>query len=242
MSVQSAYRAAVTDERLTGVKAGRRCAFGTLPHHRTHVSCLRLSLNPILATNEPLRSLFGTTLRPSPPKGSQIIAFTSAQRKPNLELDLNRLNITCVKTLSYGSSFIILPASFWRLVPRVDFCVLHLPPWSFPSRIIVLTEFTCALISLPLLCIYSALCPFSNCTYWIPLLNSSLLSLHFSPSTLRCNWRRRGCDMKGTRWGKRDSTKWDHLAVEAHFKATSIKFSIYQSVFMRRNTLCQVIA
>lgn len=132
MSVQSAYRAAVTDERLTGVKAGRRCAFGTLPHHRTHVSCLRLSLNPILATNEPLRSLFGTTLRPPPPKGSQIIAFTSAQRKPNLELDLNRLNITCVKTLSYGSSFI-----------SVD-----LPPWSFPSLIIVLTEFTCAFISL----------------------------------------------------------------------------------------------
>lgn len=159
MSVQSAYRAAVTDERLTGVKAGRRCAFGTLPHHRTHVSCLRLSLNPILATNEPLRSLFGTTLRPPPPKGSQIIAFTSAQRKPNLELDLNRLNITCVKTLSYGSSFIILPASFWRLVPCVDFCVLHLPPWSFPSLIIVLTEFTCAFISLPLLCIYSALSP-----------------------------------------------------------------------------------
>lgn len=94
-----------------------------------------------------------------------------------------------------------------------------------------------------LLCTFSfTLCPFSNCTYWIPLLNSSLLSLHFSPSTLRCNWRRRGRDMKGTRWGKRDSTKWDPLAVEAHFKAMSIKFSIYQSVFMRRNTLCQVIA
>lgn len=244
MSVQSAYRAAVTDERLTGVKAGR-CAFGTLPHHRTHVSCLRLSLNPILATNEPLRSLFGTTLRPPPPKGSQIIAFTSAQRKPNLELDLNRLNITCVKTLSYGSSFIILPASFWRLVPRVDFCGLTSLILSQPHYCVDWVHL-CFYIPPPavhLLCTFSfTLCPFSNCTYWIPLLNSSLLSLHFSPSTLRCNWRRRGRDMKGTRWGKRDSTKWDPLAVEAHFKAMSIKFSIYQSVFMRRNTLCQVIA
>lgn len=69
-----------------------------------------------------------------------------------------------------------------------------------------------------LLCTFSfTLCPFSNCTYWIPLLNSSLLSLHFSPSTLRCNWRRRGRDMKGTRWGKRDSTKWASTARGSHF-------------------------
>lgn len=151
MSVQSAYRAAVTDERLTGVKAGRRCAFGTLPHHRTHVSCLRLSLNPILATNEPLRSLFGTTLRPPPPKGSQIIAFTSAQRKPNLELDLNRLNITCENTklwffFHYTSSFILkissscgfLCSSLASLVlSQPHYCVdwVHLCPYIPPPAV-----------------------------------------------------------------------------------------------------------